>query len=63
MKTYKITSSINDIPFGGMEIYRHANNIEDFVKSLRLKEEWWPYGYQLKIILVQDDSMTAYLFN
>lgn len=51
-----------DIPVGkGIQSHGVADTITDFVLSLRIGEQWEPYGYSLRFVvrLPQSKSMTA----
>ena len=60
---FKETDDINDLVFGGTEIWGQADSITEFVKGLRLEQEWIPYGYHLRTVYRNGNSknMTAYL--
>lgn len=61
---FRETENIFDIHPGGVQIYGQSENIIDFVNSIRLDQEWFPYGYILRWVYRQKDSknMTAFLF-
>ena len=61
---FKETNDISNITFGGVQINGQANTITEFVQSMRLEQEWIPYGYCLRTIFRSTDSknMTAYLY-
>jgi hypothetical protein len=61
---FKEVNVLNEMPVNGMQVSGKAQNITHFVKSLRLNEQWIPYGYCLRLVYrpAKSQNMTAFLF-
>ena len=61
---FKETNNIFDVKIGGCEVYGQADSITEFVKKLKLEQQWIPYGYVLRIVHRNENSknMTAFLY-
>jgi hypothetical protein len=57
-------NSMFDAALGGMQINGNADNVTEFIQSLDLINDWYPYGYILRTVLKIEGSknMTAFLY-
>ena len=61
---FQEVNEMAEIQPGGIQINGQANTVTEFVQNLRLEDEWIPYGYCLRKVFRNTESlnMTAFLY-